>query len=136
VLSFVCVVQRICLEPMTLTGPYTERSYGVLYKVSLYLTLYILRQNTHAQSSDEDDDMQQLQAIEQKLLAHDPTFTIEDTHASISTKRSALLAAFKPLYEEGDIEGRPLKRLLMALTISLRYRQNAYTPEHREMASM
>jgi hypothetical protein len=80
--------------------------------------------------------MQQLQAIEQKLLAHDPTFTIEDTHASISTKRSALLAAFKPLYEEGDVEGRRFRRLSMTLIINSRCRKNAYTPEHREMAGM
>ncbi|KAF5382806.1 hypothetical protein D9757_007261 [Collybiopsis confluens] len=56
-------------------------------------------------SSDEDEDLAQLQVIEQKLLMHDPTFTIEETHASITSQRSALLNAFKPMYEEGDIAG-------------------------------
>jgi len=44
--------------------------------------------------------------IEQNLLAHDPAFTIEDTHAYISTKRSALISAFKPIYDEGDPAGK------------------------------
>ncbi|KAF8972586.1 chromatin remodeling complex subunit [Flammula alnicola] len=62
--------------------------------------------NTAAPSSDEEDDLTQLQAIEQKLLTHDPTFTNKHTHASITTQRSALMSAFRPSYEEGDIEGR------------------------------
>ncbi|EPQ61195.1 actin-like ATPase domain-containing protein [Gloeophyllum trabeum ATCC 11539] len=62
--------------------------------------------NTAAADSDEEDDLNQLHAIEQKLLAHDPNFTTEHTHASILSQRSALLSAFKPLYEEGDLEGR------------------------------
>ncbi|KZT24689.1 actin-like protein Arp5p [Neolentinus lepideus HHB14362 ss-1] len=62
--------------------------------------------NTAAASSDEEEDLNQLHAIEQKLLMHDPTFTTEDTHASISSQRSALLSAFKPIYDEGDLEGR------------------------------
>jgi len=62
--------------------------------------------NTAAASSDEEEDLNQLHAIEQKLLLHDPTFTTEDTHASISSQRSALLSAFKPIYDEGDLEGR------------------------------
>lgn len=57
------------------------------------------------QSSDEEEELQQLQIIEQKLLTYDPTFTIEDTHAYISTKRSALISAFKPIYDEGDPAG-------------------------------
>lgn len=61
-------------------------------------------QNTAAES-DEEEDMSQLQAIEQKLLAYDPTFTHQHTHASITTQRSALISAFRPLYEEGDVEG-------------------------------
>ena len=64
-----------------------------------------LVQNTTGQSSDEEEELQQLQAVEQKLLTHDPTFTIEDTHAYISTKRSALISAFKPVYNEGDPAG-------------------------------
>jgi len=62
-------------------------------------------QNTAEQSSDEEEELQQLQTLEQKLLTHDPTFTIEDTHAYISTKRSALISAFKPIYDEGDSAG-------------------------------
>ncbi|EKM83345.1 hypothetical protein AGABI1DRAFT_116869 [Agaricus bisporus var. burnettii JB137-S8] len=62
--------------------------------------------NIAAASSDEEDDLNQLQVIEQKLLQHDPTFTIHHTHAAISTQRSALLTAFKPSYEEGDTRGK------------------------------
>ncbi|TFK28342.1 chromatin remodeling complex subunit [Coprinopsis marcescibilis] len=58
-----------------------------------------------APSSDEEDDITQLQVIENKLLAHDPTFTDQNTHAFLTTQRSALLSAFRPTYEEGDIEG-------------------------------
>ena len=56
-------------------------------------------------SSDEEDDIDQLKIVEQKLLQHDPTFTIEHTHAAISSQRSALLAAFKPTYEDDDLCG-------------------------------
>lgn len=49
--------------------------------------------------------MNQLHAVEAKLLEHDPTFTNEHTHASLASQRSALLLAFRPVYEEGDIEG-------------------------------
>jgi actin-related protein 5 len=69
------------------------------------INLNLLVQNTAEQSSDEEEELQQLQTIEQKLMAHDPTFTIEDTHAYISTKRSALISAFKPVYDEGDPAG-------------------------------
>jgi actin-related protein 5 len=65
-----------------------------------------VRKNTAAISSDEEEDMNQLQAVEQKLLAHDPTFTPEHTHASLASRRSALISAFRPQYEEGDVEGR------------------------------
>ncbi|KDR68668.1 hypothetical protein GALMADRAFT_230995 [Galerina marginata CBS 339.88] len=61
--------------------------------------------NTAAPSSDEEDDLSQLQLIEQKLLTHDPTFTNRHTHASIATQRSALMSAFRPSYEEGNVEG-------------------------------
>ena len=63
-------------------------------------------QNTAAVSSDEEEDLNQLQTVEQKLLSYDPTFTNEHTHASIASRRSALISAFRPLYKEGDIEGR------------------------------
>jgi len=62
-------------------------------------------QNTAAVSSDEEEDLNQLQVVEQKLLSYDPTFTDEHTHASITSRRSALISAFRPLYKEGDIEG-------------------------------
>lgn len=63
-------------------------------------------QNTAAASSDEEEDFASLQAIEQKLLAHDPTFTEEHTHAALSSQRSALMSAFRPQYEEGDAKGK------------------------------
>jgi|SRR5882762_3156529 hypothetical protein len=68
------------------------------------LLLTSLPQNIAAES-DEEEDLNQLQAIEQKLLAYDPTFTLQHTHASIATQRSALISAFRPQYEEGDVEG-------------------------------
>ena len=46
-----------------------------------------------------------LQTVEAKLLAHDPGFTIEHTHASLTSQRSALMSAFRPQYEEGDFKG-------------------------------
>ncbi|KAL4069236.1 hypothetical protein J3A83DRAFT_4095857 [Scleroderma citrinum] len=61
--------------------------------------------NTAAPSSDEEDDIQQLQVVEAKLLAHDPTFTTEHTHASRTAARSALLSAFRPQYPPGDVAG-------------------------------
>lgn len=62
-------------------------------------------QNTAALSSDEEDDIQQLRVIEGKLLVHDPTFTTEDTHASRTAARSALLSSFRPQYPPGDAAG-------------------------------
>ncbi|KAG8220241.1 hypothetical protein J3R82DRAFT_1282 [Butyriboletus roseoflavus] len=62
-------------------------------------------QNTAAPSSDEEEDYNQLQIIESKLLQYDPTFTTQHTHASLSSQRSALLSAFRPQYVEGDIAG-------------------------------
>lgn len=61
--------------------------------------------NIAAPSSDEEDDLAQLQAIEQKLLDHDPNFTHQHTHASITSQKSALISAFRPSYEEGDVQG-------------------------------
>ncbi|RDX51426.1 actin-like ATPase domain-containing protein [Lentinus brumalis] len=62
--------------------------------------------NAAAVSSDEEDDLATLQALEQKLLAHDPSFTQEDTHASLTSQRSALMSAFRPQYDEGDVQGK------------------------------
>ncbi|KAH9036638.1 hypothetical protein EDB85DRAFT_1939591 [Lactarius pseudohatsudake] len=62
--------------------------------------------NTAAVSSDEEDDITQLQVVEHKLLTHDPTFGIDQTHAAISSQRSAFMSAFRPQYVDGDVEGR------------------------------
>lgn len=72
--------------------------------VFLAVSLLYRVQNTAAES-DEEDDLCQLQSVEQKLLTYDPTFTHQHTHGSITTQRSALISAFRPLYEEGDVEG-------------------------------
>ncbi|KAI0048851.1 actin-like ATPase domain-containing protein [Auriscalpium vulgare] len=61
--------------------------------------------NTAAVSSDEEDDLVQLQAIENKLLSHDPTFSAEQTHAALTSQRSALISSYRPQYEDGDVEG-------------------------------
>ncbi|KAH9075584.1 chromatin remodeling complex subunit [Lactarius deliciosus] len=62
--------------------------------------------NTSAVSSDEEDDITQLQVVEHKLLTHDPTFGIDQTHAALSSQRSAFMSAFRPQYVDGDVEGR------------------------------
>jgi actin-related protein 5 len=49
----------------------------------------------------------QLQTVEQKLLTHDPTFGVEQTHAAISSQRSAFMSGFRPQYIDGDAEGLP-----------------------------
>ncbi|KAF7310394.1 hypothetical protein HMN09_00581400 [Mycena chlorophos] len=61
--------------------------------------------NLAAPSDDEEEDMIQLQTIESKLLAHDPTFTLQETHASITSKRSELISTLRPIYDEGDVPG-------------------------------
>lgn len=58
-----------------------------------------------AASSDEEEDMSQLQMIEQKLLAHDPSFTAQHTHASLASKRSELISTLRPTYDESNVEG-------------------------------
>lgn len=68
----------------------------------------ISEQNNAAPSSDEEEDLARLDTVEQKLLAHDPTFSIEHTYHSLTSKRSALISAFRPQYEEGDIEGEQI----------------------------
>ncbi|KAH9172826.1 chromatin remodeling complex subunit [Lactarius sanguifluus] len=62
--------------------------------------------NTAAVSSDEEDDITQLQVVEHKLLTHDPTFGIDQTHAALSSQRSAFMSAFRPQYVDGDVGGR------------------------------
>ncbi|CAK5279817.1 unnamed protein product [Mycena citricolor] len=61
--------------------------------------------NIAAPSDDEEEDLNQLQTIEGKLLSYDPTFTILETHASLVLKRSELLTTLRPVYDENDIEG-------------------------------
>lgn len=43
--------------------------------------------------------------IEKQLLEYDPTFSLEQTYASVSTATSKLLAAFRPGYSEVDARG-------------------------------
>jgi hypothetical protein len=90
---------------LTITiGQFIARSSVASFCVIIAAT--DMTQNTAANSSDEEDDLTNLHSIEQKLLAHDPTFTPEHTHASITTQRSALISAFRPQYEEGDVQGQ------------------------------
>jgi hypothetical protein len=58
-----------------------------------------------APSSDEEEDLSQLAMIEQKLLAHDPSFTALHTHASLTSKRSELISTLRPTYDESNAEG-------------------------------
>jgi len=62
-------------------------------------------QNIAAVSSDEEEDLNQLQSVEQKLPTHDQNFTSQHTHASLISQRSPLLSAFRPIYPEGDFAG-------------------------------
>ncbi|KAJ7924371.1 chromatin remodeling complex subunit [Mycena leptocephala] len=61
--------------------------------------------NMAAPSSDEEEDLSQLAMIEQKLLAHDPSFTALHTHASLTSKRSELISTLRPTYDESNAEG-------------------------------
>ncbi|THH11372.1 hypothetical protein EW145_g710 [Phellinidium pouzarii] len=61
--------------------------------------------NNAAASSDEDEDLARLETVEQKLLAHDPTFQEEHTYSALAQRRSALIQAFRPQYFEGDPAG-------------------------------
>lgn len=63
------------------------------------------RQNLDHASDDEEDDFAALAFLESKLLLHDPTFTPAETYDAIDVQRSALMAAFRPRYDEGDIPG-------------------------------
>lgn len=64
-----------------------------------------LLQNLDHASEDEEDDLTSLAFLESKLLQHDPTFTTADTYSALDVQRSALMSAFRPRYEEGDIQG-------------------------------
>ncbi|KAF7340217.1 hypothetical protein MVEN_01940300 [Mycena venus] len=61
--------------------------------------------NMAAPSSDEEEDLSQLSMIEQKLLLHDPSFTAQHTHASLTSKRSELITTLRPTYDESNAEG-------------------------------
>lgn len=61
--------------------------------------------NTGAPDESEEEDMTRLTAIEKQLLEYDPTFSVEQTYAAVSSARSKLLEAFRPAYAEDDIRG-------------------------------
>ncbi|KAG8834370.1 Nuclear actin-protein involved in chromatin remodeling [Serendipita sp. 399] len=61
--------------------------------------------NTGAPDESEEEDLVRLAALEKQLLEHDPTFSMSQTYASLSTARSKLLEAFRPAYAEEDVRG-------------------------------
>ncbi|KAG8905559.1 Nuclear actin-protein involved in chromatin remodeling [Tulasnella sp. 403] len=44
----------------------------------------------------EEEDLSQLKSLETRLLTHDPNFSMSNTYASLSTRKSALIRAFCP----------------------------------------
>jgi hypothetical protein len=85
-------------------GPSIARLCGII-PCTRHLLRFPFPQNTAAVSSDEEDDITQLQTVEHKLLTHDPAFGVEQTHAALSSQRSAFLSAFRPQYVDGNVEG-------------------------------
>ncbi len=92
-------------------------------------------------SSDEEDDITQLQAVEHKLLTHDPNFGIDQTHAALSSQRSAFMSAFRPQYVDGDVAGMlacPLLSMpgtpMIRRITALHHRSRTDPPEHRTVA--
>ncbi|CAE6513286.1 unnamed protein product [Rhizoctonia solani] len=63
--------------------------------------------NIAVESSDEEDDIQQLALIESKLLQHDPKFTPAHTYASLKHQKSALLNAYRPSYDQSELDPNP-----------------------------
>ena len=61
--------------------------------------------NLGAPDESEEEDIARLGVIEKQLLEYDPTFSLEQTYASVSTATSKLLAAFRPGYSEIDARG-------------------------------
>ena len=61
--------------------------------------------NLGAPDESEEEDIARLGVIEKQLLEYDPTFSLEQTYASVSTATSKLLAAFRPGYSEVDARG-------------------------------
>lgn len=82
-------------------APYTEDDFGAddadwqIYR----------KINLGAPDESEEEDIARLAAIEKQLLEYDPTFSLEQTYASVSTATSKLLAAFRPGYSEIDARG-------------------------------
>jgi hypothetical protein len=104
-----------------------------MFNSSVCVSLVYL-QNTAAES-DEEEDLSQLQAIEQKLLAYDPAFTHQHTHASITTQKSALISACRPQYEEGDVEGK-LVLSCCCFRLSTVHRPHADSSKYGAMAGV
>ncbi|KAG8688408.1 Nuclear actin-protein involved in chromatin remodeling [Ceratobasidium sp. 395] len=63
--------------------------------------------NVAVESSDEEEDTQQLVLLESKLLQHDPAFTPAHTYAALKQQKSALLNAFRPSYDHSDLDPNP-----------------------------
>ncbi|KAG9104142.1 Nuclear actin-protein involved in chromatin remodeling [Ceratobasidium sp. 370] len=63
--------------------------------------------NITVESSDEEEDTQQLILLESKLLQHDPSFTPAHTYAALKQQKSALLNAFRPSYDQPDLDPNP-----------------------------
>jgi len=82
-------------------GAYTEDDFGAddadwqIYR----------KINLGAPDESEEEDIARLGVIEKQLLEYDPTFSLEQTYASVSTATSKLLAAFRPGYSEVDARG-------------------------------
>ncbi|KIO20406.1 hypothetical protein M407DRAFT_81599 [Tulasnella calospora MUT 4182] len=64
----------------------------------------------------EEEDLNQLKTIETRLLAHDPNFSVSNTWASISTRKSALIRAFCPAYDAEAMQD-PTTKHQMALNV-------------------
>ena len=120
------------------TGPSIARLCALFFCINVSPAKVVLQQNNGAPSSDEEDDITQLQAVENKLLTHDPNFGIEQTHAALSSQRSAFMSAFRPQYIDGDVEGMHASSILDTLVIwqltALHRRSCADPPEYRTLA--
>ncbi|KAG8952028.1 Nuclear actin-protein involved in chromatin remodeling [Tulasnella sp. 424] len=64
----------------------------------------------------EEEDLNQLKTIETRLLAHDPNFSVSNTWASISTRKSALIRAFCPAYDAETMQD-PTTKHQMTLNV-------------------
>ena len=116
--------QRTCLEQTRKIGLFTAK-LCVINSVFRYC-LQTSYQNTATASSDEEEDLNRLEAMESKLLMYDPAFKQEHTYSAINSQKSALMSAFKPKYGEGDTAGEHAF-LLFWTQIRCIIRQRAYT---------